>query len=129
MSEDIEWGYSVPAETKEFKDQRVLHYAAVSDASTKVDRKAAKAKHPLFVWCPLREQFIDTPICARMQSQPRIARKCKRVRCQHLKATWAQRLIEARRKEDPKDESLGYIRTEQYRVYSLIQPKKRKKKK
>lgn len=122
-----DWGYSVKQETRECERQRALHYAAMSDATTKADKAEAKAKHPIIVWCPLREQFIDTVICARMQSQTRILKKCKRVRCQHKEAPWAQKLTEARRKEDPKDESLGYLRTEQYRVTTLIKKKKRKK--
>jgi hypothetical protein len=122
-----DWGYSVKSETKELERQRAVHYAAVSDASTKIDRAEAKAKHPLHVWCPLREQFIGTAVCARMQSQTRILKKCKRSRCQHKEVPWSQALTKARRKEDPEDESLGYLRTEQYRVYSVL-PKKRKKK-
>lgn len=123
-----DWGYSIKSETQEYERQRALYYAAVSDASTKADKAAAKAKHPLFVWCPLREQFIDTPICARMQSQVRILKKCKRCRCQHKEVPWAQSLTEARRKEDPKDKSLGYLKTEQYQVTMLIQTKRKKKK-
>jgi hypothetical protein len=123
-----DWGHAVKPETKEIERQRAVHYAAVSDASTKADRVAAKAKHPLHVWCPLRHQWIDTVICARMQSQTRILKKCKRCRCQHKEAPWAQALTKARRKEDPNDESLGYLATEQYRVTTFITTKKRKKK-
>lgn len=123
------WGYSVKSETKEYERQRAAHYAAISDASTKADRAVAKAKHPLHVWCPLREQFIDTMVCARMQSKTRILKKCKRCRCQHKDVLWATKLIEARRKEDPKDKSLGYLKTEHYQIVSLIRKKKKKKKK
>ncbi len=123
-----DWGHSVSSEDKANEKLRAAHYAAVSDATTKAGRAEAKAKHPLHVWCPLREQWIDLMICARMQSQTRISKKCKRCRCQHKKAPWAQKLTEARRKEDPNDESLGYLRTEQYRIVRLITKKKRKKK-
>ena len=124
---DEDWSYAVPSETAEYERQRVLHYAAVSDAKTKQESDAAKVEHPLAVWCPLREQFIDTPICARMQSQKRILRKCKRVGCKHAGAPWAQSLTEARREDDPGDDSLGYLKTEQYRIMAVIKKRKRTK--
>jgi len=62
-----------------------------------------------------------------MQSQKRVLKKCKQVRCQHKEVPWAQKLTEARRKEDPKDESLGYLKTEQYRIQTLIKKKRKKK--
>ena len=121
-----DWGHAVKPETKERERQRAVHYAKVSDAETKADRAAAKAKYPLHVWCPLREQFIATITCARMQSQTRILKKCKKVHCAHKETPWSQRLTEARRTVDPKDESLGYLRTETYRITTFAGKKKKK---
>ena len=111
--------YSTPRERAELERQRVPYVGAMSDATTKKARQEVRDNpeiSPQHVWCPLRHQFIDTPICARMQSQKRIAKKCKRCRCRWKESWWAVRLTEERRKDDPQDLSLGYLRTEQYRV-------------
>ena len=53
-------------------------------------------------------------------------KKCKKCRCQWMGSWWAVKLNEERRMDDPRDRSLGYLLTEQYRVTS---PKKGRKKK
>ena len=123
-----DWAHAVKTETEEYERQRAVHYAKVSDAETKADKLVAKDENPLTVWCPLRDQFISVITCSRMQSQTRILRKCKQCRCRHREADWSQRLTAARRKADPRDESLGYLKTETYRVSVLAGTKKRKKK-
>jgi hypothetical protein len=112
-------------EAREIERQRAARAAALSDATTKKLKAEADESHKLHVWCPLRDQFIDRCICARMQSQKRIRRVCVRARCKHTDADWAERLTAARRKDDPNDETLGYLKTEQFRV--ITTKAKRKK--
>ena len=124
----MEIAYSTPRECAELERQKVAYVGAMSDADTKKARAAVKDDpeiSPQHVWCPLRHQFIDTLICARMQSQKRIAKKCRRLRCHWLKSWWSIKLTEERRKDDPKDESLGYLRTE---YFSITQTKRKVRK-
>lgn len=127
----MELAYSTPRERAEISRQKVAFVGAMSDAETKKARAAVKADltiSPQHVWCPLRQQWIDTPICARMQSQKRIVRKCKKCRCRWMGSWWSEKLTEERRKDDPKDHSIGYLRTEQY-IVTQVKRKVRKKKK
>lgn len=122
----MEFAYSTPRELQELERQKSAYVGAMEDAETKKARRAVEddpSISPQHVWCPLRHQWIDTPICARMQSQKRVIRKCKKCRCRWMDSWWSEKLMEARRQDDPKDHSLGYLRTEQYTV---TRPKKKK---
>jgi len=114
-------------EAAEIERMRAAQFAAVSEEKSKVKRAEARKKFPTDVWCRLREQFIGCSICARMQTQKRIVSKCKRSRCPSTGASWAEKLTKARRKDDPKDETLGYLLTAKYAVRAA-EKKKRKKK-
>ena len=113
----MELAYSTPRERAEIERQKIAYVGAMSDAETQKARDVVKSDpdiSPQHVWCPLRHQWIDTVICARMQSQKRILKKCKGCRCRWRESWWAIKLTEERRKDDPRDRSLGYLRTEQY---------------
>ena len=114
-------------EAAEIERMRAAQVAAVSDEKSKVKRDEARQLFPTDVWCLLREQFLSCSVCARMQTQKRIVSKCKRSRCKYMDAEWSEKLTKARRKDDPKDLTLGYLLTEQYRAVLSNKKKKRKR--
>ncbi len=115
-------------EAAEIERMRAAQFAAVSDEKSKATRDEARREFPIDVWCALREQFISCSTCARMQTQKRIVSKCSRSRCKYMGSEWSEKLTKARRKDDPKDKTLGYLLTEKYKVMGGKKKKKRKKK-
>ena len=118
-----------PHEAAEIERMRAAQFAAVSDEKSKASRDEARRKFPTNVWCTLREQFISCSTCARMQTQKRIIDKCFRSRCPSQDASWSHKLTKERRKDDPKDRTLGYLLTTQYTVANSDDKKKKRKKK
>lgn len=117
-----------PHEAAEIKNMRAAQSEALLEVRSKPKREEIRKQFPVDVWCRLREQFISCSTCARMQTQKRIVDKCFRSRCPNQDASWSHKLTKARRKDDPKDQTLGYLLTAQYTV-SNSNKKKRKKKK
>lgn len=126
MSTEI-MAYTTPREAAEFEKMKAKQFAAVSDVRAKPAKQQARLDNPTDVWCFLREQFIDCSICARMQTQKRIVKKCKQGRCASMGSSWAEKLTKERRKDDPKDRSLGYLSSEQYQMPKAMKRKKKKK--
>ena len=119
--------FTTPREAAELEKMRAKQFAAVSDVRAKAAKHQARLDNPTDVWCFLREQFIDCSICSRMQTQKRIVKKCKRGRCGHMGSSWSENLTRERRKDDPKDKSLGYLSSEQYQMPKAMKRKKKKK--
>ena len=116
-------------EAAEIKRMRKAQADALLEHKSKAARDEARKQFPVSVWCPLREQFISCSTCARMQTQKRIIDKCFRSRCPSQDAAWSHKLTKERRKDDPKDKTLGYLLITQYMVANSDKKKKRKKKK